>query len=105
MTSSRQSAGEGKRLVRRGSTSDLTLSGRARARILWAKLMGLPLGLSIKRPHRCVVKHRNFYHSPMAATRSDGLGVFLRLLRTLGYLRTAQTELSSDVTSCLSKFL
>src|SRR5262245_7243993 len=59
MTSSRQSAGEGKRLVRRGSASDLTLSGRARARILWAKLMGLPLGLSIKRPHRSVVEHRN----------------------------------------------
>src|ERR1700742_4356075 len=59
MTSSRQSVGEGKKFVRRGSASDLTLSGRARARILWAKLMGLPLGLSIKRPHRSVVEHGN----------------------------------------------
>jgi hypothetical protein len=41
MTSSRQSVGEGKKLVRRGSATDLTLSGRSRARILWAKLMGL----------------------------------------------------------------
>src|SRR4029077_18346345 len=40
MTSSRQSLGEGKKSVRRGSATNLTLSGRSRARILWAKLMG-----------------------------------------------------------------
>src|SRR6266566_4415519 len=43
MTSSRQSLGEGKKFDRRGSATNLTLSGRSRARILWAKLMGLPV--------------------------------------------------------------
>jgi hypothetical protein len=41
--------GEGKKFVRRGSATNLTLSGRSRARILSAKLMGLPV-LSEREP-------------------------------------------------------
>src|SRR5438128_4752901 len=42
MTPSRQSASEGKKLVRRGSATERTLSGRPLARMSSAKLMGMP---------------------------------------------------------------
>src|SRR5215831_1830114 len=42
MTSSRQSAGEGKKRVRRGSATERMRSGRPLARMSSAKLMGMP---------------------------------------------------------------
>jgi hypothetical protein len=76
MTSSRQSADEGKRLVRRGRTSDLTLSGTCASKDTLGEAHGVASRYVDQAPTPLCRQASEFYHSPMAATRSDGLGVF-----------------------------